>query len=146
MKGEPKWGRNGLLQLTWVYDELFVTPEIWSGVFEPAGVACRPVLSSKGVELKTVVQLVIEEAVGVATEGLMFVRCEHCGRTKYLPPTRGAFPGLREVPTAAMAWTAEHFGSGGQGDRRILVRHDLARSLTTAGARGQVLRPVTGTI
>jgi hypothetical protein len=33
MKGEPKWGRRGILQLNWVFDEYFVTPEVWSSVF-----------------------------------------------------------------------------------------------------------------
>ena len=48
MKGEPKWGRRAILQLHWVLDEYFVTPELWAGVFEPLGVPCRPVTNTKG--------------------------------------------------------------------------------------------------
>jgi hypothetical protein len=88
MKREPKWGRNAIMQLTWVYDELFVTPDTWIHAFKPAGVGCRPVLNTKGVELKTVVQLVVETSVGIVTDGLAFERCERCGRTKY--PARHA--------------------------------------------------------
>lgn len=31
MKAEPKWGRRGILQLNWVFDEYFVTPEEYFG-------------------------------------------------------------------------------------------------------------------
>ncbi|MFO0641697.1 MAG: hypothetical protein U0183_20905 [Polyangiaceae bacterium] len=143
MKREPKWGRNAIMQLIWVYDELFVTPDAWIRAFKPAGVACRPVLNTKGVELKTVVQLVVEASVGIVTDGLAFERCERCGRTKYLPVTRGPFPALRDVPTASLVRTAEYFGSGGQADRRVLMSQDVARALNAAGVRGAVLMPVT---
>jgi hypothetical protein len=142
MKGEPKWGRNAIMQLVWVYDEIFVTPDAWTRVFKPAGVACRPVLNTKGVELKTAVQLVVEATVGIITDGLAFERCERCGRTKYLPVTRGAFPALRDVPTAPLVRTAEYFGSGAQADQRVLISQDLARALTAGGVRGAELKPV----
>jgi hypothetical protein len=143
MKREPKWGRNAIMQLIWVYDELFVTPDTWIHAFKPAGVGCRPVLNTKGVELKTVVQLVVETSVGIVTDGLAFERCERCGRTKYLPVTRGAFPALRGVPTASLVRTSEYFGSGGQADQRVLMSQDVARALNAAGVRGAELMPVT---
>ena len=143
MKGEPKWGRNAIMQLVWVYDELFVTPDAWTRVFKPAGVAYRPVLNTKGVELKTVVQLVVEATVGIITEGLAFERCERCGRTKYLPVTRGLFPALRDIPTASLVRSAEYFGSGAQADQRVLISQDLARALTAGGVRGAELKPVS---
>lgn len=142
MKGEPKWGRRGILQLNWVYDELFATPDAWTRVFKPAGVACRPVLNVRGVELKRVVQLVLEATVGVITDGLAFERCERCARTRYLPVTRGAFPALRGVPTTSIVRTAECFGSGAQADQRVLISQDLARALTAGGVRGASFKPV----
>ena len=142
MKGEPKWGRNSIMQLLWVYGELFVTPDVWSRVFRPAGVACRSVMNRKGVELKTVVQLVIEATARIVTDGLAAERCEQCGRTKYLPVVRGPFPALRDVPAGAIARTAEYFGSGGQADQRVLVSQDLARALAEGGVRGASLKPV----
>lgn len=142
MKGEPKWGRNAIMQLVWVYDELFATPDAWTRVFKTAGVACGPVLNTKGVELKTVVQLVVEATVGIHTDGRASERCERCGRTKYLPVTRGAFPALRDVPTASIVRTAEYFGSGAQADKRVLISQDLARALTAGGVRGAELKPV----
>lgn len=76
MKAEPRWGRKGVLQLNWVFDEFFVRPDVWETIFKPRGVACRPVIDAKGAELKTVVQLVAEEEVGVAVEGLSAETCE----------------------------------------------------------------------
>ncbi len=142
MKGEPKWGRNGILQLNWVFDEYFVTPEVWSSVFKPYGIGCRPVMNTKGVELKTVVQLAIEDEVGIVSVGLPPERCTKCGRVKYLPVTRGPFPALAEEPSQAIARTREYFGSGGQADKRVLVSQELARCLAAKKVRGASLRPV----
>lgn len=142
MKGEPKWGRNGMLQLVWVYDEIFVTPQVWSNVFRPHGIGSRPVLNTKGVELETVVQLVVEEEVGIETAGLPVERCPRCGRTKYLPVTRGPFPALARVPSMAMVKTAEYFGSGGQANKRVLASQAVARALAAAKVRGASLTPV----
>lgn len=142
MKSEPKWGRNGILQLIWVYDELFVTPKVWTTVFKPHGIGSRPVMNTKGVELKTVVQLVVDENVGVVTEGLPSERCARCGRAKYLPVTRGPFPALTGKPSHAMAKTREYFGSGAAAQKRVLVSQELARSAIAEKVRGASFWPV----
>jgi hypothetical protein len=142
MKSEPKWGRNGILQLHWVFDEFFVTPEVWSTVFNPNGVGYRPVLDVKGTELKTVVQLVVPEAVSVGVEGLDAERCTRCGRVKSLPVTRGAFPFLANEPSVRMAKTREYFGSGAAAYRGVLVSQDVARALAAEKVRGASVRPV----
>lgn len=142
MKGEPKWGRRGILQLNWVFDEYFVTPEVWSTVFKPRGIACRVVTNTKGAELKTVVQLVVEETIGIVTEGLTPERCTKCGRVKYRPVTRGFFPALATEPTAAILKTKEYFGSGAAAHRRVLVSQELRRALVAAKVRGASFWPV----
>jgi hypothetical protein len=141
MKGEPKWGRNSILQLTWIYDELFVTPEVWASVFRPAGIGRRPVTNTKGAELKTVVQVVVEEEVGIVTEGLESEQCAKCGRVKYLPVMRGPSPMPTSQSSHAMARTKEYFGSGGQADRRVLISQVLVRSLAAENVRGASFRP-----
>jgi hypothetical protein len=146
MKGEPKWGRNGVLQLNWVFDEFFLKPEVWSNVFKPHDVAYRPVLNIKGVELTTVAQLVVADEVGIDCEGLPSERCVRCGRVKYLPVTRGPFPAITEEPRGAIARTREYFGSGKQADRRVLVSQQLARALISQNVRGVSLRPVHSNI
>ena len=129
MKSETKWGRNGILQLHWVFDEFFVRPEVWRTVFNPNGVGCRPVLDAKGAELKTVVQLVLPEEMGVVVRGLVTERCARCGRVKFLPVTRGAFPPLESEPPVRMAKMREYFGSGALAHRGILVSREMAQAL-----------------
>lgn len=142
MKSEPRWGRNGILQLHWVFDEFFVTPDVWSTVFKPNGVGCRPVLDTKGSELKTVVQLVVQKEVGVVVEGLAAERCARCGRVKCLPVTRGAFPPLASEPSVRMAKTREYFGGGASAYRGVLVSRELARALAEESVLGALIRPV----
>lgn len=145
MKSEPKWGRRAILQLNWVFDEYFVTPEIWSSVFKPRGIAGRPVTNAKGAELKTVVHLVVEEQVGIVTDGLTPEQCAKCGRVKYRPVTRGFFPALTTRSTGAIVKTREYFGSGAAAHKRVLVSQDLARALVAAKVRGASFWPVQST-
>jgi hypothetical protein len=142
MKSEPRWGRRGILQLNWIFDEFFVTPEIGSAVFRPHGIGSRPVLDKKGSVLKTVVQLVVEEEVGLEVEGLASERCASCGRIKFLPVVRGPIPPLVNEPSSRMAKTREYFGSGGAADRKVLVSQEVARTMMAAKLRGAFLHPV----
>ena len=147
MKREPGWGRKGILQMNWILDEYFTTPEVWARVFEPYGVACRPVLNTKKVELSTVVQLVVTAEVDIVTDGLAteYTTCRECGRRKYLAVTRGRFPPLVEPPSTGAVKTAQYFGSGGSAWKAILVSQDIARALKGAKVRGASFRPVEGT-
>ncbi len=142
MKREPRWGRNSLMQFVWIYDEIFATPDAWSRVFKPSGVGCRAVLNTKGVELKTVVQLVVEEPVGLRADGYASARCDQCGRTKYLPVARGFFPALRDEPSGSMARTVEYFGDGAQANHGLLVSQSIVRAMVDADIRGAWFVPV----
>jgi hypothetical protein len=142
MKKEPAWGRNSLLQLNWVFDEFFATPDLWQSVFRPRGVGACPVLGPRGRELSTVVQLVVEETVPIVPGGLSAERCADCGRLKYLPVNRGFFPKLTAEPVGSMVKTADYFGSGGSAFRQILVNADIGKALTVASAKGATLIPV----
>lgn len=143
MPGEPRWGRNGIIQLHFVYDECFVQPAVWRTVFKPHGIACRPVVSRRGSELETVVQLQVDEEVSIVTDDLESETCRACGRTKYHPVTRGRSPALCTEPTAAMARTAQWFGSGAFSERLPLISQALFRALQDAGVRGARYRPVS---
>jgi hypothetical protein len=142
MKGEPKWGRNGILQLNWVFDEYFVSPAVWTNVFEPLGVGYRHVQSTRGTELKTVIQLVVDQEIDVVTEGLPMERCMKCGRAKYTPVTRGLSPAVASKPAGDMVKTRQYFGSGASAFKRIIVSQMLARSLAARNIRGASVRPV----
>ena len=140
MKGEPKWGKNGILQLNWIHEEFFVTPAVWSSVFEPFGIGGRPVTDSDGRDLTSVLQLVIEDEALVDPAGLSFDECSKCRRLKYLPSTRGPFPPLAEEPQRPIARTRQYFGSGAQAARPVVVSRALAQEIV-AGVRGVSLRP-----
>lgn len=143
MKGEPKWGKRSILQLNWVFDEYFVTPKVWAGVFQKYGIPSRPVLNTKLAELKTVVQVVVEEHVAVVTKGLVEeTACTTCGRIKYLPVQRGPFPELVSEPSRPMAKTEEYFGSGGSANQGVVVSQALYRDMISASVRGVSFRPV----
>ena len=139
---EPRWGRRGVLQLNWVFDEFFAKPDVWESVFRPYGVGKRPVLNVRGRELVTVVQLDVVEVVPVRTEGPPGRLCPRCGRVICLPVTRGPFPALTREPVNAIARTRDYFGSGASAFRPVLVRSDLARALLDSRVRGASLRPV----
>jgi len=142
MRGEPKWGRRSILQLNWVYDEYFVTPEAWKSVFYSFDVGCQPVTDPMGNVLRTVVQLDIKETAGVVTDELAIEHCSTCNRVKYLPVVRGPFPSLTKDPSAAMARTKEYFGSGASAYNGILLNQSLAMAMADAGIKGASVRPV----
>lgn len=142
LKGEPKWGRRNVLQLNWVFDEFFVTPELWSSVFEPIGVAARPVVDRKGSLLQAVVQLVVEAEVDVETDGLARQVCDACGQAKFAAPTRGFSPEPRDLGgSVPMARSRQWFGSGARAFREVLVSQELRRSLAATGLSGASFRP-----
>lgn len=143
MKSEPKWGRNGLLQLNWIFDEYFAKPDVWATVFRPFGIGTRPVNSTKGAELKTVVQLIVDGEVGVVTDGLTAQKCVTCERVKYVPVTRGPLPPLTSEPAAAMVKTTEYFGSGAGASKQVIVSKALAHGLSSHHVRGVSLKPVS---
>jgi len=145
MKSEPRWGRRGMMSLIWVHDEFFVLPAIWETVFKPFGIKCRPVANRKGIELQTVVQLVVEEEVDIVTEGLKPLPCETCGRIRYEWRIRGPFPALVQEPTAAMAKTRQALGEGWS-MRAVFVSQELARALQAHNVRGASFTPVDAAI
>jgi hypothetical protein len=142
MRGEPKWGRRGMLQMNWVFDEFFATPDVWVRIFKPFGVACRPVHNRKGQELRTVVQLVVPELVHVGTHRLEGYRCELCGLIKYRPFTKGFFHALTTRPASPMIKTYESFGSGASAWRATIISQELRTALTEARVRGVEFTPL----
>jgi hypothetical protein len=146
MKKSPPWGRNGILQLHWVYDEAFVKPDVWAAVFAPLGVGKRDVVDLKGRLLDGVVQLDAgAEAVSVDTSGLAFVSCARCGAQRHAPVKAGFFPALREQPPRGhFGRTAEYFGPARSGIavRPLLISQALHRRLERVAVRGTRLVPL----
>ena len=142
MKAEPKWGRNGILQLNWVFDEYFVKSAVWANIFEPHGIGCRHVQNTRGKELKTVVQLVVERETDIVNDGLPMEKCTRCGRVKYIPVTRGPFPALACEPAGHMVKTRQYFGSGASAHKGVIISQVLARARSAKNIRGASVIPV----
>ena len=140
MKAEPKWGRREILQMNWVFDQFFVTPQLWARVFEPAGIPCREVLDRRRRVLQTVVQLDIREEVGIAMADYAPTPCTQCARPKFLPHCRGFFPSPTDPPSAQAVRSRQVFGSGASAHNAVLVSRQLAAKLEKV--RGASLWPV----
>lgn len=134
-------GEREIFRVYGILDELFVTRDVWSNVFAHFGVGAWPVIGSNGKELGSVVQLAVEEEVGVVTSGLASEQCQRCDRIKYVVPDDGPFPSLTIEPVQAIARTREHFGAGPRADQRIVVSQELATAIAAAHLRGMQLRP-----
>lgn len=140
MKSEPRWGKNGIMQLNWIGDEFFVQPDVWARVFKPHGIASIPVTTAKGAVLNSVVQIDVKEEVGVDVSGARKTECKNCGRSKFDTDLRGPFHRLRNPRTKAMARTREWFGPGAAAFKCVLISGELYRDLRAI--RGAGYRPV----
>lgn len=138
----PLWGKNDVLQLNWVFDEYFVKPEVWCALFEPFGVACRPVLQQKsGAVLESVVQLDVGALAELRLEQAAGTPCGCCGRIKYAPPVKGFHPAPAAAPPAAAFKSAQYFGSGASASRAFLVTRELYAKLAGANLKGVNFKP-----
>jgi hypothetical protein len=141
MRTEPRWGRRAILQMFWVYDVWFVTPEAYRSVFQPFGIASREVLRKSGRPLETVVQLVVEEAVPIdeyRTEGEL---CAACGVFKLHAAVNSFAPRPAVTPSGPLAQSQGWYGSGGSAFRETLLRRDLVSAIQDAGIRGTLFYP-----
>lgn len=138
MKKEPKWGKKGILQLNWVFDEFFVKPGVWESVFRPHNIKARTVHNTKGVPLTEVLQLEItnDADIDVSCANLEGTECEQCGQTKYLPFTRGFFPPLVGSSQSRIVRIRQWFGSGYSAFNPILVSKELVADLLAHKVKG----------
>jgi hypothetical protein len=139
MSREPRWGMRKTLQLNWVFDEFFVTPQAFETVFKPFGIENLPVFHHKnGLVLATVLQLVVPRKTDspIATVGLPTEQCATCRRTKFTPVTRGRFPYVSIPKGVHIAKTKEYFGSGGSAWQAIIISAELYAAITTQKLRG----------
>jgi hypothetical protein len=140
LKKAPPWGRRSFLQLNWMFDEFFVKPDVWTSIFQPLGIGCRPVVVAKtGARLDSVVQLDITEVCDLKLEGVDGEECPSCGRKKY--PYRPVLRGFHPAPSNAAApafKSSQYFGSGASAFRAVLVSNSLYRKISDAGLKGVV--------
>ncbi|GIV18936.1 MAG: hypothetical protein KatS3mg023_0687 [Armatimonadota bacterium] len=138
LAGEPRC-RAEIFTVLWEHDPVFVRPRVWEAVFAPRGFRCLPVLNRRGQELQSVVQVVIEEEVGLDTTGLYGRQCWECGRLKFMlrPEREERFvryklPVLVEKPVSGLAYTREWFGWGHGAHKLVVVSQEIYRALKEA--------------
>jgi len=136
LKRAPKWGRRSAFQLYWVFDEVFVRPEVWDATFAPLGIGCSPVvLDRTGEVIQNVVQLNIKEVSDVDVEKLEFETCSECGSKKFSPK----LPGFQPAPLSPIGpifKSDQYFGSGGQAFRLVMLANDAYRKISARGFHG----------
>ena len=144
LKGEPKWGKQHILQLNWVYDEYFVPPDTWKTVFSPLGIGATSVLRHReGSKLKSIVQLIIPKATAFSlqTEGCAHDVCSYCRRLKYLPITGRFFPQFIQDPDLPICKTEENFGSGASAFNAVIVSRVVYESFLIHRLKGASFIP-----
>lgn len=135
---------TSVLQLNWVFDEFFVSREVWAKVFEPFGVGFWPVVFHKtGRELEKVVQLRIAHEMDVNIEGISLEACQVCGRLKAQMSFRGFAPEPSCIP-AALFKSRQAFGPGSLSYRRVMVNQGIRREIEKARLRGLQFYPCAG--
>jgi ribosomal protein L37E len=138
MQKEPKWGKRGILQLNWVFDQYFVLPDVWRDIFKMFGIPCLPVIHHRtGKNLNTVLQLSnLENTELENIDRYPHQVCNECGRKKYLPIAIGRFPKLRIIPKSHISRTNEYFGSGRRAFNAIVVSHELYKQIRKYKLKG----------
>ncbi|MDH5731881.1 MAG: hypothetical protein OEZ58_23100 [Gammaproteobacteria bacterium] len=139
LKKEPAWGRNDMFMLNWVFDEIFVKPEIWQKYFEPIGIDARPVHGYKNeCLLDSVVHLVIPNSKthldipGDAARNT----CSLCARVKFLPLTNGFYPLLAEHNHLPLFKVQDYIGDGLQAYKPIIMDNSLFKVLKENKVKG----------
>lgn len=89
IKGEPSWGNKSILQLNWIYDELFVKPDVYETMISKgiSGITKQNVLKySDNKTLNTVIQLKIENRLNQAlikNDKIRVIQCRTCKINKH---------------------------------------------------------------
>lgn len=144
-RGTPKLRSMRLLQLHWVHDEFFVTPDTWATVFEPLGVACRPVVTNHdGKPIDSIVQLVIPDdpSVQIDTSAQVRLICATCGCVKHRTPRGDFWHGTVPKTTSThLMRSSSFFGSDGMAWRLMLASQELYQRMKQHKVRGCEFEP-----
>jgi hypothetical protein len=139
MKGEPKWGRNQILQLNWVFDEFFVTPEAYESVFKPFGIESREVINHKSERpLESILQLATDSLpnVPLVIDRPVDEYCSQCGQGKFNMHNKGFFPKLERKTNGNIVRSCEFFGSGGSAWRALIVSDKVYQAISAFNLKG----------
>ena len=114
----------------WLFDEIFVSKNVYNEVFAPYGIEKRDVIKA-GVKLEDVFQLnipVIDESIDLSNRKKEI--CTVCGETKYTMQ-HFAYPffPLHNHPLPGIYKTKEYFGSGHEAQHVLIISKDIVNKL-----------------
>jgi hypothetical protein len=136
IKKAPRWGRNSVAQLYWIYDEFFVTTDAYCQVFEPLGISSQAVLSSNGKNvLDSILQLEVSTTVPLEITNRSSDDCTICGTPRYSPITTDFIPKPLKFE-GEIAKSEQYFGSGGLSYRLVIVSKALYVKINEYGIKG----------
>ncbi len=127
---EPNLGKHKIMQLNWIFDEIFVERNFYQSFFKDFGIGMREaMLYKKNEPVKTVLQLDIPKAeFALDMNGLEFSTCPVCKKIKYTPVEIGFFPAPPRTNFHILK-TKEFFGSGHSAFNKILMSHEIMSEL-----------------
>lgn len=114
----------------WLYDEIFVSKNVYNEVFAPYGIEKRDVIKA-GKKLEDVFQLIIPvigEPIDLSDRKQEI--CTLCGETKYTMQ-HFAYPffPLHNHPLPGIYKTKEYFGSGHEAQHVLIISKDIVNKL-----------------
>lgn len=144
LMNEPKWGRNHIFQLNWIFDEYLIKAQLIKEISQEFNLKYKNVIKHKTDEkLETVVQLEIPELdVKLALVDYDFVVCQTCKRKKYLPISWGRYPPFLSSQKLHLFKSKENFGSGANAFNLIYISKSLYNHITTNKLKGIDFIPV----
>lgn len=135
LKSAPVLKRS-IMQLNWIFDEYFVSREVWTAVFEPLDIGCWPVvLDRTGEEIESVVQLRISHHADLNLDEENATVCPMCGRTKAKMDLTGFCPEPVSIP-APIFKSTQFFGSDANAFNRVFVSASLYKEIKKDRLRG----------
>lgn len=114
----------------WLFDEIFVSKNVYNEVFAPYGIEKRDVIKA-GKKLEDVFQLIIPvigEPIDLSDRKQEI--CTVCGETKYTMQ-HFAYPffPLHNHPLPGIYKTKEYFGSGHEAQHVLIISKDIVNKL-----------------
>ena len=140
----PK-SNNAIFQLNWIFDEFFVSMDVWERVFEPFGVGKIPVLDyGTGLELPEIVQLTCNDkrvSLDIPSNHNFFI-CDVCGRKKYDPKIIGLHPSVIDTVEFDYAKSKESFGHGQTAFNSVIISKRLYKEISRTAIKGFKYQPL----
>lgn len=124
LKSIPKWNNKKMFELNWIFDELFVRPDLYIDLFKPLGVSSMDVFRYKDdLIIENVVQLEISKtSLSLNLKNHPYVVCKNCGEKKYSPQIKGLFPNFSNgAPELHIFKSKEFFGSGADAHNKVFI-------------------------